>query len=58
MTLKTFFKKFDQFADASNAVAKMLHFSSPNGATHDSLGHRPRICAPHIFQALKGRPIR
>lgn len=28
---------------------------SANGATYDSLGHRPRTHAPHIPQALKGR---
>jgi hypothetical protein len=28
----------------------------PEGATYDSLGHRPRSVAIPIFQALKGRP--
>ena len=55
MALDTFFKKFDPFADAPNAVAKMHHFSSPNGAKHASLGHRPRTNAPTKPQALKGR---
>jgi uncharacterized protein with von Willebrand factor type A (vWA) domain len=55
MTLDTFFKTFDPFADAPDAVAKMRHFSSPNGAKHASLGHRPRKNALHISQALKGR---
>ena len=31
---------------------------SPNGAKYDSPGQRPGTRAPHIFQALKGRPIR
>jgi hypothetical protein len=56
MTLDTFFKKFDQFAAAPNAVAKMRHLSSANGATHPSLGQRPRTHAPTKTQALKGRP--
>ena len=55
MTLDTFFKKFDSFADAPDAVAKMHHFSSPNGAKHASLGHSPRINAPTKPQALKER---
>jgi hypothetical protein len=55
MTLDTFFKKFDPFADAPGAVAKMRHFSSPNGAKYASLGHRPRTKAPTKPQALKGR---
>ena len=58
MRLETFFEKFDQFADAPDAVAKMrelvLDFSA-NGATHTSLGQRPRKTAPHSSQALKGR---
>jgi hypothetical protein len=37
MTLDTFFKKFDQFVDTPNAVAKMRHLSSANGATQPSL---------------------
>jgi hypothetical protein len=55
MTFDTFFKKFDQFADAPDAVAKMRHLSSPNGATHPSLGQRPRTNTPTKPQALKGR---
>jgi hypothetical protein len=55
MTLDTFFKKFDPFAAAPGAVAKMRHFSSPNGAKYASLGHRPRTKAPTKPQALKGR---
>jgi hypothetical protein len=58
MTLDTFFKKFDPFADAPGAVAKMRNFFSANGASHASLGQRPRNHVPHIPQALKGRPIR
>jgi hypothetical protein len=58
MTLDTFFKTFDQFAAAPDAVAKMRNFFSTNGAFHDSLGQRPRTNAPHIPQALKGRPTR
>jgi hypothetical protein len=58
MTLDTFFKKFDPFAAAPGAVAKMHHFSSPNGAKHASLGHRPRKNALYISQAPTGRPIR
>ena len=57
MTLETFFEKFDTFADAPNAVAKMWFFSA-NGATQDSLGHRPRTKAPELFQAPTGRPNR
>ena len=49
MTLETVFEKFDPFADASDAVAKMrelvLGFSA-NGAPHTSLGQRPRTIAP------------
>jgi hypothetical protein len=56
MTLDTFFKKFDPFADAPNAAAKMRHLSSANSATHPSLGQRPRTHAPTKPQALKGRP--
>ena len=55
MTRDTFFKKFEQFADAPGAVAKMRHFSSPNGAAFASPGQRPGSPAPHISQALKGR---
>ena len=58
MKLETFFNKFDQFADAPDAVAKMrelvLDFSA-NGAPQTSLGQRPRETAPHSSQALKGR---
>lgn len=32
-------------------------FFSTNGATHDSLGHRPGFASPY-HQALKGRHIR
>ena len=42
MTLDTFFEKFDTFADAPDAVAKMRNFFSTNGAFHDSLGQHPR----------------
>jgi hypothetical protein len=59
MKLETFFEKFDQFAAAPDAVAKMrelvLEFSA-NGASHTSLGQRPRITPRHSSQALKGRP--
>ena len=48
MALDTFFKKFDPFAAAPGAVAKMHHFSSPNGAKHASLGHRPGKNVLHI----------
>ena len=58
MTLATFFKKFDQFGDAPNAVAKMRNFSSAKGAPHTSLGQRPSNTAPHIFPAPTGRPTR
>ena len=58
MKLETFFEKFDQFADAPDAVAKMrelvLDFSA-NGAPHTSLGQRPRKIVIHLSQALKGR---
>ena len=58
MKQETFFERFDQFADAPGAVAKMrelvLGFSA-NGAPHTSLGQRPRKAAPHSFRALKGR---
>jgi hypothetical protein len=57
MTLDTFFKKFDQFADAPDAVAKMRYVFSPNGATHHSLGHRPRKSVPTEPRALKGRTM-
>jgi hypothetical protein len=56
MTLDTFFKKFDPFADVPNAVAKIRHLSSANGVSHPSLGQRPRTQAPTKTQALKGRP--
>jgi len=58
MKLETFFDKFDQFADAPNAVAKMRELVlslSANGAPHPSLGQRPRNIVPHLSQALKGR---
>jgi hypothetical protein len=58
MKLETFFEKFDQFADAPDAVAKMRELVmrlSANGAPHTSLGPRPRKTVPHSFQALKGR---
>ncbi|KAF0175955.1 MAG: hypothetical protein FD161_3134 [Limisphaerales bacterium] len=58
MKLETFFEKFDQFADAPDAVAKMRELVlelSANGATHTSLGQRPRKTVPHWVQALKGR---
>ena len=54
LILHTFFQKFDQFADAPNAVAKMWE-PSANGARDASLGQRPRIAPPHSSQALKGR---
>ena len=58
MKLETFFEKFDQFADAPDAVAKMrelvLH-GSANGAPHTSLGQRPRKTVPRSSRALKGR---
>ena len=61
MKLETFFEKFDQFADAPDAVAKMrelvLHLSA-NGAPHTSLGQRPRNTAPYSSKALKRRPNR
>ena len=57
MTLKTFFEKFDTFADAPNTVAKMRLFSA-NGANQDSLGQRPRTTAPESFPAPTGRPHR
>jgi hypothetical protein len=52
MTLKTFFNKFDQFADAPDAV-----IFSANGAIHTSLGHRPRKGIPTNIRALKGRTM-
>lgn len=33
------------------------HLFSPNGATHTSLGHRPRFLSPSTSRALKGRHI-
>ncbi len=57
MTLETVFEKFDPFADASDAVAKMRGLvlgSSANGAPHTSLGQRPRKTAPHSSQAPGG----
>ena len=56
MTLETFFEKFDTFADVPNAVAKMRFFS-PIGATHTSLGQRPRNRSLTSSRALKGRSI-
>ena len=56
MKLETFFNKFDQFADAPDAVAKM-RASSPNGAPGDSPGQRPGRIAPPPFSALKGRDM-
>ena len=41
MLLETFFDKFELFADAPNAAAKMRELSA-NGAPYNSLGHRPR----------------
>jgi hypothetical protein len=58
MKLETFFEKFDQFADAPDAVAKMRELvldSSANGALHPSLGQRPRTTVPQSSRALKGR---
>lgn len=54
MTLKSFFNKRDTFTAASNAVAKIRFFNA-NGATHTSLGHRPRNRILTNSQALKGR---
>ncbi len=39
MKLETFFEKFDQFADAPDAVAKMLVLGGQSGVT-DGLGGR------------------
>ena len=50
MTLETFFEKFDLFADAPDAVAKMRE-SSANGATYASPGQRPGSPTPN-HQAL------
>jgi hypothetical protein len=59
MKLETFFEKFERFADAPDAVAKMrelvLAFSA-NGAAHASLGQRPRKTTHQTVPALKGRP--
>ena len=49
-----FYGKYDQFADAPNAVAKMRE-PSANGASYNSLGQRPRTTARHSSPALKGR---
>jgi len=60
MKLETFFEKFDQFADAPGAVAKMREWVpnlSANGAAHTSLGQRPRKTVTPLRQALKGRNI-
>ena len=54
MKLQTFFEKFNQFADAPDAVAKVL-VVSPNGATYDSPGQRPGTTIPPTSPALKGR---
>ena len=45
MKLETFFDKFDQFADAPDAVAKMRELVLPlsaNGAPHPIPEQRPR----------------
>ena len=58
MKLETFFEKFDQFADAPDAVAKMrelVRHGSANGAPHTSLGQRHRKTVPRSSRALKGR---
>lgn len=54
MKLETFFEKFDLFADAPDAVAKMRE-PSTNGAVHTSLGQRSRNTPTHFPLALKGR---
>jgi len=41
MSLEAFFEKFDLFAVTPDAVAKMQTLSA-NGASHASLGQRPR----------------
>ncbi len=56
MTHETFFAKFDQFADAPNAVAKM-RASSPIGAACDSPAQRAGTVTPHSSPALKGRDL-
>ena len=57
MKLETFFEKFDPFADAPGAVAKMrelvLGFSA-NGAPDTSLGQRPRKTAPPFIPSPEG----
>ena len=70
MTLETFFEKFDQFADAPDAVAKMRELVlrlNANGAPLRSAssqrqrrapsqpGATPQDHRPHSFPALKGR---
>ena len=58
MKLETLFEKFDQFADAPDAVDKMreqVRHWSANGAPHPSLGQRPRKTVPQSSRALKGR---
>ncbi len=60
MNRETFFEKFDQFADAPDAVVKMRELVldlSADGAPHPSLGQRPRFTSRHSFQVLKGRNI-
>jgi len=42
---------------AKDAKDSLKNFSRPNGATHISLGQRPRFPAPQS-NALKGRPIK
>ena len=71
MKLETFFAKFDQVADAPDAVAKMRELVlrlSANGAPLRSAssqrqrrapsqpGATPQDHRPHSFPALKGRP--
>ncbi len=54
MKLETLFEKFDQFADAPDAVDKM-RAPSPNGAACDSPAQRAGTVTPHSSPALKGR---
>jgi hypothetical protein len=58
MKLETFFEKFDQFADAPDAVEKMRGLVlrlSANGVPHTSLGQRPRKTVLRLVPTLKVR---
>lgn len=57
MKLETFFEKFDQFADAPDAVAKMLVLGGQSGPT-DGLGGRIGDAVRHLPRHRREPPLR